>query len=96
VFPACSHRVSIESINHDPAQFSGKEIQVAGRVANSFIEGNTSAFELDDGTGRLWVLRANTNLPVHNSSVNVHGTIGQGVDFAQRKFVIALREAPKR
>lgn len=93
---ACSGRVSIESINHDPAQFRGKEISIAGRVANSFTEGNASAFELDDGTGRLWVLRENTNLPAHNSSISVRGTIEQGLPFGGRKFVIILRETAAR
>ena len=90
---ACSQRVSVESISHDPEKFTGKEITVAGRVANLFAEDDNSAFELDDGTGRLWVVRENTNVPAHNSSVKVRGTIEQGLPFAGRRFVIALRES---
>src|SRR5215475_7677739 len=96
LFSACSRRTSIETINGDPAQFSGKELSVAGRVVNSFIEESAGAFELDDGTGRLWVLRENTNLPTHNSSVGVRGTIEQGLPFAHRNFVIILRETSHR
>jgi hypothetical protein len=95
LFAGCSRRVSIESINHDPAEFRGHEITVAGRVANSFEASGQSAFELDDGTGRLWVLRDNPNLPTHNSSVTVTGRIEQGFPFADRNFVIILRETGK-
>ena|SRR5262249_19625282 len=96
LFSACSRLVSLESINQDPRQFQGKEIRVAGRVANSFTEGKLGAFELDDGTGRLWVLLENTNLPAHNSNINVRGTIEQGLPFAGRNFVIILRETQAR
>ena len=96
LFSACSHRVSIEAINHDPTEFRSKEISVAGRVANSFVEGNAAAFELDDGTGRLWVLRENTNVPAPNSSVRVTGKIEQALPFAGRNFVVILRETPRQ
>jgi hypothetical protein len=92
---ACSHHASIESINRDPGQFRGKEITVAGRVVNSFATADAGAFELDDGTGRLWVLR-NNNLPAHNSSVTVTGRIEQGFSFAGRTFIVILRETRER
>jgi hypothetical protein len=96
ILSAFSHRVSVESINRDPGRFHDKEITVAGRVANSFEVTDAGAFELDDGTGRLWVFRNNTNLPAHNSSVTVTGRIEQGFTFGGRTFVIILRETRKR
>jgi hypothetical protein len=93
-FCACS-RQSIEVINHDPAGLRDKQITVAGRVVNLFATTDAGAFELDDGSGRLWVLRDSPNLPAHNSSVTVTGKIEQGVPFAGRKFVIILRERHK-
>jgi hypothetical protein len=91
----CVSRVSIESINHDPARFDGKEIKVAGRVVNSFTVAASGAFELDDGTGRLWVFRDNKDMPAHNSSLTVNGTIEQGFDFGGRNFIIILRETSR-
>jgi len=92
---ACSHRVSVESINRDPGRFHDQEITVAGRVANSFGVADAGAFELDDGTGRLWVLSDTHDLPSHNSSVTVTGKIEQELPFAGRNFVIILRETRK-
>ncbi|PYV79014.1 MAG: hypothetical protein DMG96_05670 [Acidobacteria bacterium] len=93
---ACSHRISVESINCDPGRFHDQEITAAGRVANSFGVADAGAFELDDGTGRLWVLRDTHDLPAHNSSVTVTGRIEQGFTFAGRTFIIILRETRKR
>jgi hypothetical protein len=92
---ACSRRVSVESINHDPGRFHNKEITVAGRVANSFAIESAGAFELDDGTGRLWVLSDTHDMPVHNSSIAVTGRIEQGFSFGGRTFVIVLHETHK-
>ena len=92
---ACS-RVSVETINRDPGRFHDKEITVAGRVANSLGVADAGAFELDDGTGRLWVLSNTHDLPAHNSSVTVTGRIEHGFSFAGRTFVIILRETRKR
>src|SRR5947208_8786211 len=93
---ACS-RVSVESINRDPGRFHDKEITVAGRVANSFGIADAGAFELDDGTGRLWILSDTHDLPAaHNSSVTVTGQIEQRFSFAGRTFIIILREPRKR
>lgn len=92
----CVSRVSIESINRDPARFGGKEINVGGRVVNSFTVAASGAFELDDGTGRLWVFREKSNMPGHNSSVRANGRIEQGFNIGGRNFVIILRETHSR
>src|SRR5207248_8248593 len=52
---ACPARRSIESVNRDPARFHYREVTIAGRVVNSFDVMGVAAFEIDDGTGRLWV-----------------------------------------
>src|SRR5438477_12906516 len=88
----CVSRVSIESINHDPARFGGKGIGVAGRVVNSFTVAASGAFALDDGTGRLWVVRDKKYMSADNFSLTVHGKIEQGFDFGGRNFIIISRE----
>jgi hypothetical protein len=93
---ACSHHVSIESVNRNPGQFRDQEITVAGREVNSSAVTDAAAFELDDGTGRLWVLRDSHNLPGHNASITVTGRIEHGFSFAGRHFVIILRETRKQ
>lgn len=89
---ACPARRSIESINRDPARFQSHEVTVAGRVVNSFDVMGVGAFEVDDGTGRLWVYSNKFGVPGNESKVAVTGTIQQGFSLGGRNFATILRE----
>jgi hypothetical protein len=89
---ACPARKSIESINRDPARFHDHEVTVAGRVVNSFDVMGVGAFEIDDGTGRLWVYSNKFGVPGNDSKVAVTGTIQQGLSLGGRNFAMILRE----
>jgi hypothetical protein len=89
---ACPTRESIESINRDPARFRHRQVTVSGRVVNSFAVVGVGAFEVDDGTGRLWVYSKNSDVPGEGVGVTVTGTIQQGFSFAGRNFATILRE----
>jgi hypothetical protein len=92
VLAACPPRRSIESINRDPARFSNHEVTIAGRVVNSFDVMGVGAFEIDDGTGRLWVYSNKFGVPGQGTSVAVTGTIQQGFSLGGRNFATILRE----
>ena len=70
---ACPPRRSIESINRDPARYGDNEVTIAGRVVNSFDVMGVGAFEIDDGTGRLWVYSNKFGVPGQGTSVAVTG-----------------------
>ena len=89
---ACPVRKSIESINRDPARFHDHEVTVAGQVVNSFNVMGVAAFEIDDGTGRLWVYSNKFGIPGNRSKVAVTGTIQQGFSLGGRNFAMILRE----
>ena len=88
----CPSRQSIESINRDPARFHDHEVTIAGRVVNSFDVMGVAAFEIDDGTGRLWVYSNKFGVPGADSKVAVTGTIQQGFSLGGRNFAMILRE----
>jgi hypothetical protein len=89
---ACPARQSIESINRDPARYRDHEVTIAGRVVNSFDVMGVAAFEIDDGTGRLWVYSNKFGVPGKESKVAVTGTIQQGLSLGGRNFAMILRE----
>ena len=89
---ACPSRSSIESINRDPARFHDHEVTIAGRVVNSFDVMGVAAFEIDDGTGRMWVYSQKFGVPSSESKVAVTGTIQQGFSLGGRNFATILRE----
>ena len=52
----CPPRERIEKIDRDPGRFAGREITIAGRVTDSYGAMGTGVFQIDDGTGAMWVL----------------------------------------
>jgi hypothetical protein len=93
---ACPPRQSIESVNHDPGRFRNREITVAGRVVNSFAVMGVGAFEIDDGTGRLWVFSDKYGVPGQGAGIAVTGRIEQGFSLGGRNFATILRETRRR
>jgi hypothetical protein len=88
---ACA-QTKIVAINSDPAKYSAKDVTIGGRVVTSFGFNNQGAFELDDGTGRLWVWSAGFGVPAQGSSVVVTGRVQAGVAIGGRFFANVLRE----
>jgi hypothetical protein len=92
----CPERTSIERINQDPGRFAGKEVSVVGRVTNSFGAMGTGVFEIEDGTGRLWVFSGRYGIPGREARLAVTGRIEQGFSFGGRNFATILRETERR
>lgn len=92
----CPQRTSIERINRDPGRFAGKEVTIAGHVVNSFGAMGTGVFEVDDGTGHLWVFSERYGIPGREARLAVTGTIQQGFSFGGRNFATILRETRRR
>jgi len=59
----CPPRVSIAKIDRDPGRYAGKEVTVAGRVVDSYGALGRGAFQVDDGTGAIWVLAGHYGVP---------------------------------
>lgn len=93
---ACPPRVSIAEINRDPGKYANREISVAGRVSNSFGALGTGVFEIDDGTGKLWVYSQNYGVPGNDAKLAVTGRITQGFSFGGKSFAVILRETERR
>jgi hypothetical protein len=92
----CPPRESIEKINRDPARFAGKDITIAGRVTDSFGALGSGVFQIDDGTGTMWVLSEKFGIPGSGANLAVTGRIQQGFAFGGRNFATILRETQRR
>jgi hypothetical protein len=93
---ACPTRTTLADINRDPGKYQGKEITVAGRVSDAFGALGTGVFQIDDGTGRLWVFSQNYGVPGSGAKVSVTGRLEQGFSFGGRSFALALRQTQAR
>jgi hypothetical protein len=92
----CPTRAKIADINRDPGKYQGKEISVAGKVSDAFGALGTGVFQVDDGTGRLWVFSQNYGVPGSGAKVAVTGRLEQGFSFGGRSFALALRQTQAR
>ena len=88
----CPPRESIAKINRDPGRFAGKEVTIAGRVTNSYGALGRGVYEIDDGTGTMWVFSDGYGIPGNGAKIAVTGTVGQGVSFGGHNFATVLRE----
>ena len=96
ILTACPTRTSIERINRDPGRYVGKEVAIAGHVTTSFGALGTGVFEIDDGTGRMWVFSERYGVPGNGARVGVRGRIEQGFSFGGRNFATIMREMERR
>ena len=92
----CPTRTTIADINRDPGHFAGKDVTIAGRVSDSFGALGNGVFQLDDGSGRMWVYSQNYGVPGNGSKASVTGRIEQGFSFGGRSFGVILRETERR
>jgi hypothetical protein len=88
----CPARESIARIDQTPGRFAGREVTVVGRVTNSFGAMGAGVFQVDDGTGHLWVFSENLGIPGRDTKLAVTGRVEQGFSFGGRNFALILRE----
>ena len=96
VITGCPTQTHIADINKDPGHFASKDVSIHGTVADSFGALGNGVFQIDDGTGRMWVYSQNFGVPGNGSKVAVTGRIEQGFAFGGRSFGVILRETEAR
>jgi len=91
----CPPHVSIADINRDPGRYANKDISVSGHVSSSFGAFGTGAYEIDDGTGKMWIYSQNGGVPGNGVKVVAVGRIQQGISIGGRSFATVLRETKR-
>lgn len=91
---ACPQRETISKINADPGRYRNKEVGVAGTVTDSYGVLGSGAYELDDGTGKLWVV-TKRGVPSRGSRVGAKGRVYTGFSFGGRSFGTVLEESDR-
>jgi hypothetical protein len=90
----------IGDILADPGAFRGKEVSIAGTVTNSMGGSigpiSAGAYEIDDGTGKLWVISEKRGAPSRGARVGVKGHVSQSVTIMGRNFATVVQESDRR
>jgi len=92
---ACE-RVKIGDINADPGRFMNKEVAVAGTVTQSIGALGRGIYQVDDGSGRLWVLSNGRGVPSKGAKIGVKGRVSQSVIFMGINYATVLQESDRR
>ena len=98
----CPKRVSIADINANPGKYQDKEVAVAGVVRDSYgisIPGTNfggGAYKIDDGTGSIWILVTDGNVPSKGAEIGVKGTVSNGVSWKGRNYGLGIHEEDRR
>ena len=92
----CPPRERIAKIDRAPGRFAGRDITIAGRVTDSYGAMGTGVFQVDDGTGTMWVFSKRQGIPGGGVKVAVSGHVQQGFAFGGRNFAVILIESERR
>ena len=95
LFTACPQQTTISKINADPGRYRNKEVGIVGTVKDSYGVLGNGAYEIDDGTGRIWVVTTR-GVPSRGSRVGAKGKIYTGFSFGGRSFGTVLEEKDRR
>ena len=93
---ACPSQTNIYKINSDPARYRDKEVGIAGTVTESYGVLGTGAYELDDGTGKMWVIARRGGVPSRGVRVGTKGRVLTGFTYGGRSFGTVLDESDRR
>jgi hypothetical protein len=92
---ACPSQTNIAKINADPDRYRGKEIGIAGTVTDSYGAAGVGAYEIDDGTGKIWVA-TRRGVPSRGSRVGAKGYVHNGFSFGGRSYGTVVEETDRR
>jgi hypothetical protein len=95
LFTACPERQSISKILADPGRYRDKEVGITGTVTDAYGVLNTGAYEIDDGTGKIWVV-TRRGVPSRGSRIGAKGRVYTGFNLGGRSFGTVLEESDRR
>lgn len=91
LLPGCAQK-TISHILADPHRYAAQEVGVVGKVVRSYSVLGHGAYEIDDGTGTLWVISGN-GVPREGARVGVKGTIRDGLNLGELGPILKLPES---
>jgi len=87
--------VTIGRIAADPSRFQNKTVKIAGTVTNSVGVMGKGGYQVDDGTGKIYVI-SGSGVPSRGSRVEVTGRVSPGVEVLGTPVGVAIREQSHR
>lgn len=88
----CPQGTTVARLNNESGRYMNREVAIRGTVVSSFGLLGQGAFEVDDGTGRIWVLSNGYGIAGKGSRVGVSGRFASGLSLGGRSFASAIQQ----
>ena len=86
----CKGTTPIKTLLDDPELNNGKQVQIAGEVTKSPAIPGPDAFEVDDGTGKVFVLSKEHGTPREGTKVVVKGIFYAAISSKTQTFAAVM------
>jgi hypothetical protein len=86
----------ISAINADPGSFHNKEVQIAGEVTQSIGALGKGVYQINDGTGSLWVYSDKLGVPSKGAKVGVKGMVLPSFTFLGTNYATVIKESDRQ
>ena len=88
---ACSRTIHIRDLLDKPQEYDGKTVQVEGTVTQSAGVLGTGAFEIDDGTGKIYVVARGQGIPREGAKTKAKGRFESVFSFLGRTMAAIVQ-----
>ncbi|HEV2112723.1 MAG TPA: hypothetical protein VGR50_01165 [Terriglobales bacterium] len=92
----CPQQTTVAQINGDPGAYFNKEVALVGTVSNSYGLLGNGVYQINDGTGSIWVLAEGYGVPGDGERVGVTGTVIPTLTFGGKSYATGIRETRRR
>ena len=93
VLGGCAGTVRIGELLAQPQRYDGETVQVEGTVTRSAGILGVGGYEVDDGTGQIFVVAQGGGVPAQGSRTKVKGTFEPLFSFGGRSIAAILQSA---
>jgi hypothetical protein len=83
--------MTIGRITADPSRYQNRSVRVSGTVTNSVGVMGKGGYQIEDGTGRIYVI-SGAGVPSRGSRVTVTGRVVPGVQVLGTPVGVTIRE----
>jgi hypothetical protein len=87
---------TVAEVRGDPHKFENKEARIAGVVTKSYGVMRYGFYELEDPTGKIFVVSHKHGVPGKGARVQVRGKVRQAFSFSGIDYGTALEESDRK
>src|SRR5512136_1160111 len=93
----CPPRKTIAEVNRDPSRYKEREVTVVGRVTKSYGAMQYGIYEIDDGTGKMWVAcQQGQGVPRKDAFIAITGKVRADVTISDKFYATVFQETRER